>query len=84
MSRRSDPLVLASASLVRAELLRRAGLEIVVDTAAIDEAEIKTAFRGERRDAAECAMALAEAKAARVARRHSGALVIGADQMLVV
>jgi septum formation protein len=75
--------VLASASPIRAELLRRAGVDIVVDTAAIDEAEIKAAFRGERREAAECATALAEAKAARVARRHPGALVVGADQMLV-
>jgi len=32
---------------------------------------------------AECATALAEAKASRVARRHPGSLVIGADQLLV-
>ncbi len=51
--------------------------------AAIDEAEIKATFRAERLAAAECANALAEAKALRVARRHPGSLVIGADQMLV-
>jgi septum formation protein len=83
VSQAFDPLVLASASPIRAELLRRAGLEIIVDTAAIDEADIKASFRGERRGAAECATALAEAKAVRVARRHPGVLVIGADQMLV-
>ncbi len=79
----SGPLVLASGSAVRAELLQRAALDIVIDTANVDEAEIKAAFQGERRPAAECAIALAEAKASRVARRHPGALVIGADQMLV-
>jgi septum formation protein len=76
-------LVLASASPVRALLLERAGLDIACDPAGLDEAEIKAAFRREGRDAADCAMALAEAKAARVARRHPGALVVGADQLLV-
>jgi septum formation protein len=76
-------LVLASASRSRALLLERAGLTVTCDPAHIDEGEIKAAFRGAGGDAAACAMALAEAKAARVARRHSGALVIGADQLLV-
>ncbi|MBV9522498.1 MAG: Maf family protein [Alphaproteobacteria bacterium] len=76
-------LVLASASSIRAELLRRAGLDIAIEAAVIDEAAIKAGFRAEGRGAAECALALAEAKAARVARRHAGALVIGADQILV-
>ena len=76
-------LILASASAARAALLRRAGVAFNIAPAAINEAEIKAAFRGERRPGAECANALAEAKALRVARRHQGALVIGADQMLV-
>jgi len=76
-------LILASASAARAELLRRAGVSFAVAPAAIDEAEIKAAFHAERLGAAECANALAEAKALRVARRHPDALVIGADQMLV-
>jgi len=76
-------LILASASSARAELLRRAGVSFTVAPAAIDEAEIKAAFRAERLGTAECANALAEAKALRVARRHPDALVIGADQMLV-
>ena len=76
-------LVLASASAARAELLRRAGVSFTVAPASIDEAEIKAAFRAERLGTAECANALAEAKALRAARRHPDALVIGADQMLV-
>jgi septum formation protein len=77
------PLILASSSPVRAELLRNAGLAFRVEPAAIDEGEIKAAFHAERRAAADCANALAEAKAMRVARRHSGSLVIGADQLLI-
>ncbi len=80
---RPPPLVLASASSARAELLRRAGLSFAVMPAAIDEAEIKATFRAERLAVAECANALAEAKALRVARRHLDSLVIGADQLLV-
>jgi septum formation protein len=76
-------LILASGSAIRAELLRRAGVDFTVETSAVDEAEIKASFRAERRPAVECAFALAEAKAARVSRRRPGVLVIGADQMLV-
>jgi septum formation protein len=79
----APPLVLASTSAIRAELMRRAGLTFAVEAASVDEDEIKAAFRAERRNAAECAAALAEAKAARVARRRPGTLVVGADQMLV-
>jgi septum formation protein len=63
--------------------MRRAGLSFAVETAAVDEDEIKAAFRAERREAGECAASLAETKAARVSRRHPGALVVGADQMVV-
>jgi len=76
-------LVLASSSPTRAELLRNAGVVFEVESAEVNEAEIKTTFLAERRAAVDCANALAEAKAMRVARRHPGSLVIGADQLLV-
>src|SRR5579883_3683433 len=76
-------LILASASTIRLQLLRRAGLDITAEPAAVDEAEIKAAFTAERASAGDCATALAEAKAGRISRRHSGALVVGADQILV-
>ena len=79
----SPSLVLASASPTRGALLRQAGVAFVAAPAAIDEAEIKAAYRAERRTAAECAATLAEAKAVRVARRHPGSLVVGTDQFLV-
>ena len=77
-----DPLILASGSSTRARILADAGLPAVVDPAAVDEEEIRAAFRAERRSAAECATALAESKAIRVSARHTGTLVLGADQIL--
>jgi septum formation protein len=75
--------ILASSSPVRARLLALAGLEVVVEPAAIDEDMVKQVFRAEGRTATDCTLALAEAKAQWVAERHDRALVIGADQILV-
>jgi septum formation protein len=77
------PVVLASASAVRAALLRSAGIKAEIAPAHVDEDEIKRAFRAEGRSAIDAAIALAEVKAMRIARNHPGALVIGADQILV-
>jgi septum formation protein len=76
-------LILASGSVTRADMLRQAGLAFVQIAAAVDEDELKRSMRAEGADAADTAMALAELKAQRVSRREAGALVIGADQMLV-
>ena len=76
-------VVLASASAARRALLTGAGLDVLRDPANIDEAAVKAAFRCERLGAANCAQALAEAKAKNVSPRHPGAVVIGADQLLV-
>lgn len=83
MASPNEPLILASASPVRAQLLRSAGIEFAVEPAAVDEAAVKERCRVEGRSAADCALALAEAKAQSVSLRHPGALVIGADQVLV-
>lgn len=76
-------LWLASASTARAELLRGAGIPVEIEPARIDEGEVKASMRAENATAEMVAETLAEMKAARVARRHADALVIGADQMLV-
>jgi septum formation protein len=76
-------LILASASVARARLLEAAGLGVRIEPAGIDERMIKQAFRTEGREALCCALALAEAKARRVAERNSRFLVVGADQILV-
>ena len=75
-------VILASASPSRRALLENAGLAIRAEPAMVDEAEVKTSLRAEGADAAQVAETLAELKAQRIARRHGGALVIGADQML--
>lgn len=75
-------LVLASASPSRAAVLRQAGIRAASEPARVDETEIKAALRADGAGATEIAQALAELKAQKVSRRHPGAFVIGADQML--
>lgn len=78
------PLVLASASPARAAMLRAAGVGIEIAPARIDEAAVKDAMRAEGAPPADIAAALAELKAARVSARRPEALVLGADQVLVL
>ena len=75
-------LVLASGSRTRAQMLGDAGVRVTLDPPLVDEDEIKEAGRAEGVDAAAVAELLAEMKAQRVTRRHPGAFIIGADQML--
>ena len=69
------PLVLASTSRYRREMLGRLGLPFDVDRPDVDE----TPLAGEA--PAGTAVRLAEAKARAVAARHPGAWVIGSDQV---
>ncbi len=78
-----EPLILASASPIRKKLLAAAGLPMQVEPALVDEEALKRVFQVEQRAAADCALALAEAKARQVSRNHRHALVVGADQILV-
>ncbi len=83
MSAQPHPkLVLASGSRTRAAMLEQAGLTAILDKPLVDEEEVKEAGRVEGVSADIVAEALAELKAQRITRRHPGALVIGADQML--
>ena len=75
-------LVLASSSDIRARMLAAAGVDAIIDPAAIDEARIKAGSQAAGGDAGSCAQLLAEAKAEHIAGRHRGALVLGADQIL--
>ncbi|HXQ65269.1 MAG TPA: Maf family protein [Alphaproteobacteria bacterium] len=75
-------VVLASASSTRAMLLRNAGVPCLADAAAIDEEEAKGALKATGAETGSAAEALAELKAQKVSRRHGGALVVGADQIL--
>lgn len=72
-------LVLASGSAARRTLLEAAGLSVEVVRPDVDEAAVKQAFRTD--GAAAVATRLAEAKA--LTADAPGAVVIGADQILV-
>ena len=69
------PLILASTSTYRRDLLNRLGLAVEVFSPGVDE----TPLSGER--PADLAMRLALAKAQAVARQRPGAVVIGSDQV---
>ena len=66
----------------RAAMLEQAGVTAILDKPLVDEDEVKAAGRAEGVSADIVAEALAELKAQRITRRHPGALVVGADQML--
>ncbi len=76
------PLVLASASAARREMLNAAGLEFEQAPAAVDETEIKEKLRGDGADPDDVARTLAQLKATRISLQRPNALVIGADQIL--
>lgn len=75
-------VVLASASRIRLELLLRAGVAAHAAPAHVDEPEVRASLRAEKAGAEDAAETLAELKARKVSRHVSGALVIGADQIL--
>lgn len=72
------PLLLASASPRRADLLRSAGFDFGIEAVDIDEQPLP----GE--DPSACVLRLARQKAAAAASRHPDDIVIGADTVVVV
>jgi septum formation protein len=84
MAATAERIILASASLARAGLLRSAGVDFTAEPATIDESRLKRAARRRGESAISCASALAAEKACVVSRRYPEALVIGADQILAI
>ncbi|MBZ0217771.1 MAG: Maf family protein [Fimbriimonadaceae bacterium] len=82
--KQDPPLILASASSARAELLRAAGLTVEIVPAQIDEAAIRRALDDSDTPlpTEDVAVILAETKALEVSAQKPGALVIGGDQIL--
>ena len=76
------PLVLASSSRYRAAMLSEAGLTALIDPPDIDERLLDDALAELGADGV--ALELARRKAAAVAPRHPGALIVAADQVGVV
>jgi septum formation protein len=78
----AEPVILASASPSRLRMLEAAGLEVHAEAARVDEAEMKHSGKAAGMRPPEVAEALADLKAAKLARKYTGPYVIGADQML--
>ena len=76
------PLILASGSQIRSQLLRNAGVDFEVKVARVDEEMVKESMLAEAALPRDIADALAEMKARKVADKHPGAMVIGCDQVL--
>ncbi len=76
------PIVLASKSRSRAEILAAAGVPFALEASGVDEERAKADLLKGGAGPREIAAALALAKAQAVARRRPGSLVIGADQTL--
>ena len=76
------PLILASTSSARRQLLADAGIVFDIEPSGIDEEEVKRSLAAERSTPQSVAETLAELKALRVSAKHPQAMVIGADQTL--
>lgn len=74
-------IILASGSVIRARILKAAGVGFAVMKPDVDEAAVKRACGKEGLDLEATAMRLAESKALAV-EPPSGALVVGSDQIL--
>ncbi|CAN7693259.1 Maf family protein [Bosea sp. LjRoot237] len=77
------PLILASGSATRLQLLEAAGVSVEVIKPVVDERAIEAEFLAVGGPPAGVAAALAEAKALSVSPRHSDRIVLAADQMLI-
>lgn len=76
------PLILASSSQTRAQMLRAAGLELTLQSPRIDEETIRHALESDGAQPRDIADTLAEMKARKIADRNPDALVLGCDQVL--
>lgn len=76
------PLVLASTSQSRRDVLTAAGVPFEAVAPQVDEDELKLSLRAAGASPRDQADALAEAKAVKVSRLLPGALVLGCDQIL--
>src|SRR5437016_5868227 len=84
MAATAEQIIHASTSAARAGLLRAAGVDFTTQPAAIDESRLKREALRRGVSPIDCARTLAAEKARADSHRHPEALVIGADQILVL
>lgn len=77
-----NPLILASGSKIRTELLSSAGITHSVQVARIDEDSVRGALEAEQAKPRDVADTLAELKARKISQKNPGAFVLGCDQIL--
>jgi len=78
------PIILASGSQIRAQLLTQAGVPFKIVKPRVDEAAVRDALLAEQARPRDIADALAELKAQRVGAKQTDALTIGCDQVLAL
>ena len=76
------PLVLASSSATRQNMLRSANIPFESIPPRIDEESLRVSLKAENAQPRDIADALAEMKALRISDKKPGALVLGCDQVL--
>jgi len=82
--RDNRPLLLASTSKTRLKLLQDISLPVETQGAGVDERSVEADLQRAGANPVQVALSLARAKAADVAQKNSGRLVIGADQTLAL
>ena len=78
----SQPLLLASASVIRRDLLISAGVSVEALPARIDESSMRASLLAAGAPPRDIADALAEAKARKMSDKHPDRMVLGCDQVL--
>lgn len=78
----SQPVLLASASVIRRDLLNSAGVSVEALPARIDESSMRASLLAAGAPPRDIADALAEAKARKMSDKHPDRMVLGCDQVL--
>ena len=76
------PIVLASGSAIRQQMMQNAGVDVEILIPRIDEEAIKLSLLGEQAKPRDIADALAEYKARKISLKRTDAMVLGCDQVL--
>jgi septum formation protein len=78
----NQPLILASGSRTRFDLLISAGIPVQISKADVDERELEASLEKRQASPKQIAIHLASAKALDVSKKNPGRFVLGADQTL--